>query len=197
MDHESSTKRQSAWTAARLTITVFLFLVVRAAGPHPTFAKSDVSQEYQVKAAFLYNFAKFVDWPADAFENNQAPIALCVYGKDPFEGALDDIVRGKSIGSRSFVVRRPRTPKSLNDCQIVFVGDSGDDQLRDVLSNLDRSKVLSVGESPNFAELGGQIQFVTVDGKIRFLINIDSVNRAGFKMSSKLLALAKVVHDSK
>lgn len=158
-------------------------------------AQNKPATEYQVKAAFLYNFAKFVDWPANAFQNDQAPVVLCLYGKDPFGTELDDTIRGKTFGGRGFVVRRLRTSKGLTGCHIAFVGDSQGDQLRDVLSILDSSSVLSVGEDPHFADQGGDIQFVMEDGKIRFLINVDSVNRAGFKMSSKLLALAKVVHD--
>lgn len=180
-----------------LATNVFLAILWSFFSPVGANAQSDVASEYQVKAAFLYNFAKFVDWPARTFENDQAPVVLCVYGKDPFGSALDDSVRGKTIGSRVFVVRRPKSLKGLAGCQILFLAELGGDQLTDVLSSVDGSTVLSVGEDSHFAEQGGDIQFVIEDGRIRFLINVDSVNRAGFKMSSKLLALAKVVHDSK
>ena len=174
----------------------FLFaLLALGLSPGFAFAQSEVSQEYQVKAAFLYNFAKFVDWPSAAFANDNAPITVCVYGKDPFGATLDDTVRSKTIGARGFAVRRPKSPKDMAGCQIAFLAGSAGDQLKDFLAVLDSSSVLSVGEDPHFAEQGGHVQFVMEGGRIRFLINVDSVNRAGFKMSSKLLALAKVVHD--
>lgn len=177
---------------------IFLFMFLAGmGGPRGPWAQSPPSPEYQVKAAFLYNFAQFVDWPPSDFESQKDPIVLCVYGKDPFGSVLDDTVRGKTIGSHSFVVRRPGNLKGLAGCYIAFVTDVSTNQLKDVLSTLDGSKVLSVGDDSHFAEQGGDIQFVIDHDHVRFLINIDSVNRANFRMSSRLLALAKIIHDSK
>jgi hypothetical protein len=166
-------------------------------GATPIWAQATPPSEYQVKAAFIYNFAKFVDWPPDAFTDEKSPLALCVYGKDPFGSALDDAIRGKSIGTRDLVVRRTRKLQELNACQIVFITSSESDQLPEILDGLHSSSALIVGESPHFAEQGGQIQFLLEDKRIRFSINVDSVNRARFRMSSKLLALAQIVHDTK
>lgn len=195
MRSNSQSECARAKPSKRLLARFLLVLLAGLISPCLTLGQSEVSQEYQVKAAFLYNFAKFVDWPSAAFANDKAPITVCIYGKDPFGATLDDTVRSKTIGARGFAVRRPKSPKDLATCHIAYLGDSVGDQLRDVLSILETSSVLSVGEDPHFADQGGDIQFVMEDGKIRFLINVDSVNRAGFKMSSKLLALAKVVHD--
>lgn len=197
MRSNSQSECARAKPSKRLLARFLLVLLAGLVSPCLTLGQSEVSQEYQVKAAFLYNFAKFVDWPSAAFANDKAPITVCIYGKDPFGATLDDTVRSKTIGARGFVVRRPKSPKDMAGCQIAYLGGSAGDQLRDFLSIVDSSNVLSVGEDPHFADQGGDIQFVMEDGKIRFLINVDSVNRAGFKMSSKLLALAKLVHDPK
>ena len=197
MHSESHYERARPKVRRRLTSCFLLVLFAGLASPRLTLGQEEVPQEYQVKAAFLFNFAKFVGWPATAFANDKAPIVVCVYGKDPFGTALEDIVRGKTIGARSFVVQRPKTSSGLASCQIAFLGDLQDDPLRDLLLRLDASPVLSVGEAPHFAEQGGDIQFVIENGRIRFLINQDSINRASFKMSSKLLALARLVHDPK
>ena len=160
-------------------------------------AQDSPPSEYQLKAAFIYNFAKFVDWPPDAFTDEKSPITLCVYGKDPFGSALDDAVRGKTSGNRNIGVRRTKKLQDLNACQIVFVSNSESEHLREILAGLRGSSALIIGESPHFAEQGGQIQFVPEGKRIRFTINVDSVNRARLRMSSKLLALAEIVHDTK
>jgi uncharacterized protein DUF4154 len=194
----NSQRRVARPVSARSVRIVFLLaLLAQILLPSATRAQSEISQEYQVKAAFLYNFARFVDWPAKNFENDQAPMVLCVYGKDPFGSVLDDTVRGKTIGSHSFVVRRLRSSKGLAGCHIAFITDVGTNQLKDVLPTLQESNVLSVGDDSHFAEQGGDIQFVIDRDHVRFVINIDSINRASFRMSSKLLALAKIIHDSK
>ncbi|HEV2489102.1 MAG TPA: YfiR family protein [Candidatus Acidoferrales bacterium] len=166
-------------------------------GATSNWAQASPPSEYQVKAAFIYNFAKFVDWPADAFTDEKSPFALCVYGKDPFGSTLDDTTRGKTIGTREFVVRRTRKIQDLSGCQIVFVSDSESEHLPEILAGLHGTSALLIGESPHFAEQGGQIQFVPEGKRIRFSINVDSVNRAHIRMSSKLLALAQIVHDTK
>jgi uncharacterized protein DUF4154 len=177
-------------------IFIFVFLAGMGGSRGP-WAQSPPSPEYQVKAAFLYNFAQFVDWPANDFQSEKDPIVLCVYGKDPFGSVLDDTVRGKTVGTRNFVVKKPENSKDLTGCQIVFIKDVSTNQLKGVLSTLDGSNVLSVGDDSHFAEQGGDIQFVIDHDHVRFVINIDSVNHANFHMSSKLLALAKIIHDSK
>lgn len=166
-------------------------------GATSNWAQASPPSEYQVKAAFIYNFAKFVDWPPDAFLDEKSPLALCVYGKDPFGSALDDAVRGKTIGNRDITVRRNNKLQELNACQIVFVSNSESEHLPGILAGLHGSSALIVGESPHFAEQGGQIQFLLEDKRIRFSINVDAVNRARFRMSSKLLALAQIIHDTK
>lgn len=151
--------------------------------------------EYQLKAAFLFNFAKFVDWPPESFSGPQAPFAICVLGKDPFGRALDDLLPGKTIGERPVVVERLKDAHNAKHCQVVFVSGSESQNLAGILEGLRGTNALTVGDSDGFAEAGGAIQFTEEENHVRFLINPEAGERAGLKFSSKLLALAKIVHE--
>jgi hypothetical protein len=160
-------------------------------------AQSRESAEYEVKAAFLYNFSKFVEWPPDAFQSEKAPITLCVFLHDPFGSALDDVIRGKTINNRQLVARRVNELRDLKACQLVFAGDRENKRLPEILNALKGASALVVGESEEFAERGGGIQFYMEDNKVRFSVNVDAVQRARLTISSKLLALARIVHDDR
>jgi hypothetical protein len=159
------------------------------------WAQTNPSVEYQVKAAFLFNFAKFVEWPAEAFLNEQTPITLCVFGHDPFGGALDEIARGEAINNREVLVRRINELPGLNSCQLIFVGNKEDKRLSELLNSLRGRSALVVGETGGDAEAGVVIQFFSEGNKVRFAVNVDAMQRAKLRVSSKLLALAKIVHD--
>ncbi len=161
----------------------------------PLRAQASAASEYQVKAAFLYNFARFVEWPAEVLPNSTASIVLCVYGEDPFGPALDETVKGKSINNHDMAIHRAKSTQELKGCQVVFIDGAESKRLPEILGALQGSSVLLVGESGGFAEQGGQIQFLLEDNKVDFSINVDAVERAHLKISSKLLALAKIVHD--
>ena len=165
------------------------------AGATSAPAQGSPSIEYQVKAAFLFNFAKFVDWPPNSFPDEKTPIAVCIFRYDPFGSALDDIIRGKNIDNRPFVKRRIDEIGELKACQIVFVSAREDKLLPDILNNLKGASALVVGEGENFAERGGEIQFYLENNRMRFTVNVDAVQRARLSISSKLLTLAKIVHD--
>jgi YfiR/HmsC-like len=158
--------------------------------------QASVSVEYQVKAAFLFNFAKFVEWPPDAFQNEKAPINLCVFRHDPFGGALDEIMKGKIVNNREVIARRTDELTELKSCQLVFVSNTEDKRLSEVLDGLKGKSALVVGESDGFAERGGGIQFFQEDNKVRFAINVNAIQRARLTVNSGLLALARIVHDS-
>ena len=157
--------------------------------------ESNPSVEYQVKAAFLFNFAKFVDWPPEAFQSEKAPIALCVFRQDPFGGALDQIIRGKTINNREILARQINKLPDLKACQLVFVSAREDKLLSEILNSLKGASALVVGESEGFADRGGAVQFFLEDNKLRFAVNVDAVQRARLTVSAKLLALARIVHD--
>ena len=161
----------------------------------PTWAQANSSVEYQVKAAFLLNFAKFVEWPPNTFQNERSPMTVCVFGYDPFGDALDEIIRGKNIDNHELLARRINELPDLKECQLVFVSEREEKRLPEILNNLKGVGALVVGEGENFAERGGGIQFYLENNRMRFAINVDAVQRAHLTVSSKLLALARIVHD--
>jgi hypothetical protein len=150
--------------------------------------------EYQVKAAFLFNFARFVEWPPNASVGATDPVDFCVLGDDPFGDALDRAVAGKTLNERTMAVRRGRKVQELNGCDVLFISTSEKSRLAEILGALRSVHVLTVGESEDFAAQGGDVQFTLEDNHVRFIINVDATDRAGLKVSSKLLGLAHVVH---
>ncbi|HEY5838564.1 MAG TPA: YfiR family protein [Pyrinomonadaceae bacterium] len=149
------------------------------------------SSEYQVKAAFLYNFAKFVDWPGDALGNSNAPLIIGVMGDDPFGGALDQAISGKTINGRSLQVRRLRWGHDLRSCHILFISSSERKRLPQIIQSLRGASVLTVGDMGQFNQQGGIINFILEANKVRFEINSRGADQARLKISSKLLSLAK------
>jgi hypothetical protein len=150
--------------------------------------------EYEVKAAFLFRFAQFVEWPADTFKEAGGPLTYCTIGDDPFHGALERTLDGKTIGQRPLRVQHLSGAGKIGECQVLFVGGPGDKKhVAETLSTTGDRPILTVGEMDQFAENGGAIGFCTEDNKIRFVINLDAAGKAGLKISAKLLALAKTV----
>lgn len=147
--------------------------------------------EYEVKAAFLYNFAKFVKWPEEKAIGPTFVIA--VLGDDPFGGLLDKMLAGKMVLGRRVEVRRISTPGAAHRTQILFVGSSEGPRLAEILKTLEGASVLTVGEMDGFTDRGGMIAFKLRDDLVRFDINLDRVERAGLKMSSQLIRLAQRV----
>jgi hypothetical protein len=151
--------------------------------------------EYDVKATFLYDFAKFVDWPANTTASNRSPFVLCIVGADPFGSALDRIVRGQRIDQHEILIRRVRNSDDLTICQIAFVSRAENKNLPVILDRLKASSTLVVGDAQDFARRGGGIQLYLEDNAVHFSINVDSVQRSHLAISSNVLALATIVHD--
>jgi len=152
---------------------------------------ADEPLEYQVRAAFLLNFTKFVEWPASAFAQPDAPVTICVLGDDPFGQTLDEIVAGEVVSDRKVVAERIRRAPAPRSCQVLFAGKS-EKAIARVLSGLGPG-VLTVGEAESFLRDGGMIAFVIENRRVRFLINQTAAENAGLKLSSKLLSVAKAV----
>ena len=195
--------RQTRWRIGSLYIlhrglpfcAMALAALLSLAAAAPTRGQDNPSTEYQVKAAFVFNFAKFVEWPVDTFKSENDPIVFCVFRHDPFGSALDEIIRGKAINNRAVLARRITELPDLKSCQLVFVSSVDYGHLSEVLKSLKGTSALVVGESEGFAERGGGIEFFQEDKKLRFAINVDAIQRARLTVSSKLLALARIVHD--
>jgi hypothetical protein len=145
----------------------------------------------------LFNFAKFVDWPSSSFAGPQSAFSICIMGADPFGRIIDDSLRGKAIGGHPVAVERARDANEARHCQMVFVGYSEKGRVAEILGSLRGTNALIVGETEGFAAAGGAIQFAIEENHVRFLINPDAAERAGLKLSSKLLALATIVHDGR
>jgi len=144
--------------------------------------------EYQVKAAFLYNFARFVEWPAEAFATRDAPVQICVLGENPFGSDLDQIVQGKSVSGRRVTVRNLRNGQKVRGCHIVFAGPLALARSKPALTGNDARGILIVGESSS--PEGTMINFILENDRVRFEVNNRAATAAGLKISSKLLSLA-------
>jgi YfiR/HmsC-like len=154
------------------------------------------SSEYLIKAGFIYNFAKFVEWPSATFAQPDSPIVIGVLGIDPFGNVLDRIVEDKKIGPRGFVVKRykwGRDLKDLKDCKILFVSASEKAHIDEILQSVKGLPILTVGETPGFAERGGVIRFTLEDNRVRFEVNVEAAHQADLNISSRLLTLAKII----
>ena len=188
--------RSSSWRHCRAPLPVIaVALFIGVADAIPIWAQANPSIEYQAKAAFLYNFIKFVEWPPDVFQDEKNPITLCVFKYDPFGSALDEILAGQTLNNRRVAVQRINKLPDLKPCQLVFVSDREDKHLPEILKSLEGASTLVVGEGENFAEHRGGIQFFFDNKHLRFAVNVDAIQRTRLKVSSKLLALAKIVHD--
>jgi YfiR/HmsC-like len=159
-------------------------------------AQSKATSEYEIKAAYLYNFAKFVEWSPSGFSDPKQPLSICVFGRDPFGHALEDALLGKTIGDHPVAIGRAKQLADLTGCKIVFVSAAESPRISEILARFRSNGALLVGESEGFAAAGGAIQFVLDQNRVRFAINPDAADRAGLKISSKLLALASIVHDA-
>lgn len=187
--------RRSHSKAAKICLLVVLASLYALGVFTPLFAQAKPPTEYAIKAAFLFNFAKFIDWPPSAFANAKQTFDICVYGNDPFGTALEDALLGKTIGGHRVSLGRATQFQDLAGCHVVFVSTSARESAADLANRLKGRAVLLVGESDGFATSGGTIQFTIEDNRVHFVINPDAADRAGLKISSKLLALAKIVHD--
>lgn len=146
--------------------------------------------ESKLKAAFLFNFAKFVEWPPEAFAAKDTPVTIGVLGENPFGNDLAAIIRDKTINDRSIVVRPMNSVAAATNCHVLFICASEKARLPEILSSLGSASVLTVGDTEHFTETGGMINFVKQGNKVRFQINETAAKRAGLRISSKLLTLA-------
>ena len=187
--HDGGTRFSFAGSAA---VVILFFFIVGIAAPVRTNAQDAVS-EYQVKAAYVFNFLKFVEYPTSSFVDPLAPLIIGVLGDDPFGSALPQVVIGKTVGGRDLVIRIYHPGEDLRSAHILFISSSERKRLPAIFSSLHGSSVLTVGDTTGFLDAGGMIQFLSESDRVRFAINVDAASRARLKLSSKLLSLAKVM----
>ena len=151
-------------------------------------AQSAAAAEYQVKAAFLFNFAKFVEWPPNAFADANTPFVIGVLGQDPFGSYLDDTVRGEQVNGRQLSVQRYRSVTDIQKCHVLFISRSESERLDEIVANLKYRKILIVTDAEGGAG-GVMIRFINEGNKIRFKIDVQAAKAANLTISSKLLRL--------
>lgn len=177
----------------RLICLAFTCVSVSSVAVH---AKQPKPNEYQVKAAYLYDFSRFIEWPVRPAAESSGPFAICVLGKDPFGPILDTTVSGQGGGPQSLVARRLTKPEDALGCRILFVGASEDSHLKEILSVLGKASVLTVSDIPRFSERGGMIEFVLKGDRVRFEVNLTNAVNAGLAVSSDLLKVALAVRKN-
>lgn len=167
-------------------------LLVAMLWPTNLRAQSAMQREYEIKAAYLYNFINYIDWPADALPAAGGTITIGIIGETPF-GAAFEALNGKQIKGRTLAVKQVASAKDLESCQIAFICASEKKRVPEILGQLKDSRVLTVSETDGFATQGGIINFISERNKVRFEINPDAAKRLGLTISSELLKLAKLV----
>jgi hypothetical protein len=148
--------------------------------------------DYQVKAVYLYNFGRFVEWPSNT-PADKGDFTVCVLGNDPFGSTLDATLAGETIRGKNVVAKRISTPQESVNCQILFLSTAEAAQINKIMESLDNAAVLTVSDIPQFSQRGGMIQFVLEGNRIRFEVNLTATRRAGLSLSSELLKVATAV----
>lgn len=174
----------------RWRLILLMVLAVVLCQDRPTAHAAD---EYPVKAAFISHFAEFVEWPSDAFSNPKAPLDIGILGKDPFQGALEKAVAGKSVNGHPLVVHHFSCVDDMEPCQILFVANDSQDDFATVEQRMGKRSVLTIGEWEAFPSMGGVIRLFTENNHIRFDINRAAAERAKLRISAKLLKLARAI----
>ena len=178
----------------RLAVLATALAVAASAGAQDL---SSAEGEYLIKAGYIYNFAKLVEWPASMARKGQ-PIVVGVMGNDAFAAVLERVVDGKKIDERPLLVKRLKN-KDAKDCgcQILFVAAAESARADEVIQSQNAASVLTIAETSDFANRGGIVALVLQDSKVRFIVNVDAAAQANLSISSRLLALATVVHGSR
>ena len=166
----------------------------RRAGDVAWEAQSSEPTEYQVKAAFLFNFTKFIDWPDMAFANAHAPIVLGIVGDDPFGSDLGQTVAGQVVKGRPISIQKYRFGDDLRRYHILFVSPSEQTHIPNILLSVQGGNVLTVSDVDRFTDAGGVVQFVVEQSRVHFIVNWDASTKAHLEISAKLLALARVTN---
>jgi hypothetical protein len=168
-----------------MAVAVVLLFGTRCEAEAPT-------GEYQVKAAFIYNFTQFVEWPANAFTADDAPFIVAIVGEDPFKGALEQLMNDKHVGSRSIVIKHFSSVDQIGRCQLLFVPTAENREVDAISDRIGKNPVLTVGETDVMMAAGGAIRLFLDDGRMRFQLNPDALASARLKASAKLMKLARI-----
>lgn len=186
-------QNRAIMTVRRLIIAILMMLLAQA---HHAWAQdSEQSSEYLIKAGYIYNFAKLVEWPASAFAQPDSPIVIGIVGTDPFGPIIDKVLEGKKVNGHSFVIKRLKPTADVKECHILFVGTSLGPHVADTIRLTRGTPILTISEIPGFADRGGIINLTLEQNKVRFEVNVDAAKQADLNISSRLLVLAKVIQQ--
>lgn len=153
--------------------------------------------EYVIKAGFLFNFAKYVEWPAEAFDGPKAPIRIGVAGEDPFKDILERTLKDKTVNGRAFTIERFKTPADVRRCHILFIAHANRETTASFLDAARQPGVLTVGEEKGFAQAGGVVSVLIEQGKPKLEVNLDAARERQVTINAKLLKLAVLVKADK
>lgn len=153
---------------------------------------ASVPNEYSLKAVFLYNFCRFIDWPDTAFDSAADPIVIGIIGSDPFGPLLEEAVQGETSHGRRIQIEHYRSVREVRGCHVLFIGVSENGRLREILSAVAGTSIVTVGETSDFVELGGMIALTTDQNRVRLVINPNTMRNANLNVSSKLLRVAEI-----
>lgn len=184
INHVLSQRVAASFGAGIIAVLAAFFLVA---------PKASAQSEDQIMAAFLFNFARYVEWPEDAFDRNDMPVNICMLSSKEFGDVVSRTVSGKTIADRSVVVHWTADIPEKTGCHILFIGHEFDRPHADAVALLDGMSVFTVADQEGFAKAGGIANFFRVDNRIRFEINPEAATKAGLRISSRLLRLARVV----
>jgi hypothetical protein len=158
---------------------------------------SQVYTEYEVKAAYIFNFAKFIQWSDDSFSSDDSYFVIGIYGENPFGKVLDRTLKGRSIHNRKWLIKYYDNPEKIDSCHILYVSDVSKTECLNIIKSIKEKPILTIGNNiDEFCELGGIINFTKQYSKYRFEINNNAAIRVKLSISSKLLSLAKIVTDT-
>ncbi len=169
-------------------ITFFIMVYT----PCSISAQPTISKEYQVKAAFLLNFTRFIEWPPSSFTSDQAPIVIGILGANPFGNYLNEIVTNEKVNTHPLIVQHYKSINDMKSCHILFINKLETEYLAQVPEILKERNILTVSDAPDFLRQGGMMLFFTKNNKIQFQINLDAVKTTKLDISSKLLRLAEI-----
>ena len=173
----------------RLVLLASLVFLPARGGAH---ADGPPPREYQLKAAFIFNFAQFVEWPGDTFSAPDAPLVIGVMGDSTMAASLEMACRGKTAGKREIVVKNLSGADAIRSAQIVFIGAAERDRLPELIRRATAESVLTVGDFDGFTAASGMVRFLTEDNRLRFEVNLDAVNAGKLRVSAQLLKLARM-----
>ncbi len=150
--------------------------------------------EYKIKAVFLYNFTRFIDWPNSAFTSREEPFKIGIVGTDPFGEYLEEAVRNEKVGGRPIVIERYKNVKEIKDCQLLYIHSKDQREIKNIINFVQSKNILTVCDNPEFMKWGGMIRIYSDDNKIRMQINDSAARSVNIKVSAKLLNVAEVYY---